>query len=49
MVDPILEELPEEIQSDIMLLLTLTEEETKSFNRHYLTNLDFDNPRPSGL
>ena len=48
MVDPIIEQLPEETQSDIMLLLTLTEAETKSFNRHYLTNLEFDNPRDSG-
>jgi stress-induced morphogen len=49
MVDPILERLPEDLESDITLLLTLTDDETKTFNRHYLTNLEFENPRPSGL
>jgi hypothetical protein len=49
MVDPILGRFPEELESDITLLLTLTEDETKTFNKHYLTNLEFENPRPSGL
>jgi stress-induced morphogen len=49
MIDPILEQLPEETQADIMLVLTLTEEEATSFNRHYLTNLEFENPSVSGL
>jgi len=49
LVDPILDQLPEDTQSDIMLLLTMTEDEVKPFNRHYLTNLEYENPRPSGL
>ena len=49
MVDPILEQLPEDLESDITLLLTLTDDEMQAFNRHYLTNLEFENPRPSGL
>src|SRR3954447_6183560 len=38
MVDPILDKLPEETQSHIMLLLTLTESETKDLGKDYLTN-----------
>jgi stress-induced morphogen len=49
MVDPILDQLPEETQSDIMLLLTLTESETKDFGKDYLTNLEFENPKVSRL
>jgi stress-induced morphogen len=49
MVDPILQQLPEDLESDITLLLTLTADETQAFNRHYPTNLEFENPRPSGF
>jgi hypothetical protein len=49
MVDPILDELPEDTQSDIMLLLTLTESETKDFGKDYLINLEFENLRVSSL
>ena len=50
MVDPILEQLPDETQADIMLLLTLTEDEAKSkYGRHSLANLEFENPGESAL
>ena len=50
MVDPILETLPDETQADIMLLLTLTEEEARSkFSRYSLANLEFENPTESAL
>jgi stress-induced morphogen len=49
MVDPILDKLSEATQSHIMLLLTLTESETKDFGKDYLTNLEFENPSVSKL
>ena len=50
MVDPILEQLPEDTQSDIMLLLTMTPKEAKSkLSRYSLLNLEFENPLPSRL
>jgi hypothetical protein len=49
MVDPILERLPEDTQSDIMLLLTLTKDEAGAFGKDYLTNLEFENPSTSSL
>ncbi len=50
MVDPILDQLPEETQSDIMLLLTMTADEAKSqLSRYFLLNLEFENPSPSNL
>jgi stress-induced morphogen len=50
MVDPILEQLPDETQADIMLLLTLTKKEaTARFGKHSLVNLEFENPSESAL
>jgi len=50
MVDPILDQLPEETQSDIMLVLTMTTKEAKSrLSRYSLLNLEFENPLPSRL
>jgi stress-induced morphogen len=40
-----LEKLPEEVQSQVSLLLLLTPEETKTS----FANLEFDNPIPSSL
>jgi hypothetical protein len=50
MVDPILDQLPETTQSDIMLVLTMTPKEAKSkLSRYSLLNLEFENPLPSRL
>jgi hypothetical protein len=50
LVDPILDQLPEETQSDIMLLLTMTPKEAKAkLSRYSLLNLEFENPMPSRL
>ena len=50
MVDPILDQLPEDTQSDIMLVLTMTPKEAKSrLSRYSLLNLEFENPLPSRL
>jgi stress-induced morphogen len=51
MVDPILNRLPEETQREILLLLTLTPEETTpgTFTRHSLVNLEFEDSSPSLL
>ena len=46
MVEPILEQLPERIQGDILMLLTLTPEELarQEFDRTWLLRLEFDDP-----
>jgi hypothetical protein len=51
LVEPLLEQLPEEIQADIMNLITLSpgEETSKKFNRLSLVNLEFEDPSPSML
>jgi hypothetical protein len=52
MVDPILETLPEDTQCDIMLCLTLTNDEINDYgmgNPYSLANLEFDDPSPSSL
>lgn len=51
MVAPLLDRLPEETQGDIMLLLTLTPEESRpdAHNRDSLVNLEFEDPLPSML
>jgi hypothetical protein len=49
MVSPLLETLPEETQADIMILLTLTPEETRSFDQKALVNLEFEHPSRSML
>ena len=49
MVEPLLKQLPEEIQADIMNLLTLAPSEKKAFSRKSLVNLEFENPSPSIL
>lgn len=45
MVNPILAELPEEIQSDITILLLLAPQETSTS----MMNLEFEHPTPSRL
>jgi hypothetical protein len=45
LVDPILENLPEDIRSEITLLLLLTPEE----QRESMGSMEFDNPTPSLL
>jgi YD repeat-containing protein len=45
LVDPILEKLPEDIRSEITLLLLLTPEE----QRESMGSMEFDNPTPSLL
>jgi stress-induced morphogen len=49
LVEPYLDQLPIEIQSDIMNLLTLAPSEIKDFSRHALVNLEFEEPSPSEL
>jgi stress-induced morphogen len=50
MIEPLLEQLPEPIQRDIMNLLTLSPSETSSsFNRKSLVNLEFEDPSRSML
>ncbi len=45
MVAPLLEQLPEETYTDIMILLLLTPEEVDES----LMNMDFENPAPSRI
>ena len=51
MVSPILSQLPDELESEILMLLTLTPEETKvaNPNTHSWVNREFDNPSFSSL
>ena len=49
MVEPLLDQLPEPIQADIMNLLTLYPGETDTSVRARLLNLEFEDPRPSML
>jgi stress-induced morphogen len=49
MVEPILETLPLEIQTDIMNLYALTPEEMNDMSYHWLRNREFEDPAPSEL
>ena len=51
MVEPLLAQLDDPIQADIMNLLTLTPEEAeaKEFSKFSLLNLEFEDPSPSEL
>ena len=52
MVEPVLEQLPERTQADIMTLLTIAPSElqqTPKTFRQCLLNLEFDDPSPSML
>jgi hypothetical protein len=51
MVDPFLNQLPEETQSEILLLLTLTPDEAArgASSRHSLVNLEFEDSSRSLL
>jgi stress-induced morphogen len=49
MVEPLLKQLPEQIQADIMNLLTLSPNEIAKFSRKSLANEEFDDPSPSML
>lgn len=49
MVEPILEQLPEEIQADIMNLLTMSPSEAKKSSKRFLANEEFESPSPSVL
>jgi hypothetical protein len=49
MVEPFLDCLPEDIQADIMSLLTFAEGEEEHSLRDHLANLEFDDPSPSML
>ena len=52
MVEPVLEQLPERTQADIMTLLTFAPAElqqTPKTFRQYLLNVEFDDPSPSVL
>src|ERR1700722_3241232 len=49
MVEPLLKQLPEELQADIMNLLTLSPGETAKFSRKSLVNEEFEDPSPSML
>jgi hypothetical protein len=49
MVEPLLKQLPEEIQADIMNLITLTPSEAAKPTKLSLVNLEFEDPSPSIL
>jgi hypothetical protein len=49
MVEPLLKQLPEEIQADIMNLLTLAPSELKRPSRKAFANEEFEDPSPSML
>lgn len=52
MVEPVLEQLPERTQADIMTLLTLAPSEllqTPKTFREFVKNTEFDDPSPSML
>jgi len=49
MVEPILEQLPQETQADIMNLLTLYPNETAESSKAFLANSEFEDPSPSML
>ncbi len=52
MVEPVLEQLPERTQADIMTLLTIAPAELQDTPRTFrqcLVNLEFDDPSPSML
>ncbi len=49
LVEPLLAQLPEAIQADILNLITLTPTEVGSFGRWSLVNLEFDDPSQSML
>src|SRR5436305_6239178 len=47
LVEPLLEQLPEQIQADIMNLLTLSPGETAGPSRKSFANEEFEDPSPS--
>lgn len=49
MVEPLLEELPEKTQADIMNLITLYPNETTESLRALMINTEFEDPSPSML
>jgi hypothetical protein len=49
MVEPLLDQLPTEIQADIMNLLTLYPDETDESSRASTLNAEFEDPSPSIL
>jgi len=49
MVEPLIEQLPEEIQADIMNLLTLVPDEADQSLRMRVRNAEFEDPSPSTL
>ena len=49
LVEPLLKQLPEEIQADIMNLITLSPSEAKNSRKLSLVNLEFEDPSPSML
>ncbi len=49
MVEPLLKQLPDSIQSDIMNLLTLAPSDMTNSPRDALANLEFEDPGPSLL
>jgi len=49
MVEPLLKQLPEEIQADIMNLITLSPSEARNSRKLSLVNLEFEDPSPSML
>lgn len=49
LVEPVIKNLPEEIQADIMTLLTIYPGEVEDSFRARLLNLEFEDPSPSQL
>lgn len=52
MVDPALSQLPEEVQADILMLLTFAPSELEpngKLSRYQIQNVEFDDPSPSAL
>ena len=49
MVEPLLQQLGEATQADIMNLITIAPSELEGFSRQSLVNLEFEDFSPSGL
>jgi len=49
MVEPLLAQLPQKTQADIINLLTLTPAEKDASSRKHLLNIEFEDPSPSRL
>lgn len=49
LVESHLRQLPQDIQEDIMNLLTITQDEAEHMSRYWLRNREFEDPSPSSI